>query len=281
MSKVLIIGCSSQLGKGLIKAYSNDQIFCTYFSNKVDEGIKLDLQNFVHLEDLILKLRPEVIINASAYTDVDGCEVNKERAYIINAEVVKHMVRTSRVIGAYFVHVSTDYVFDGEKGMYREADLPSPINYYGLTKLIGETYALSYDDSLVVRTSGVFGYKNNFPTFAMKSLHDGKEISAWDSYYSPIHADLLGKAIHNLEKMKKTGVIHIAGERVSRYELAIKIAEKINARNSLVKLVPPQNTLAKRPKDSSLDIAKAKDLLDFDFYSLDVNLDILIKGGNL
>ncbi|SAI84431.1 NAD(P)-dependent oxidoreductase [Saccharolobus solfataricus] len=92
-------------------------------------------------------------------TDVDKCEVEREKAYKINAEAVKHMVRASRVVEAYFIHVSTDYVFDGTKGNYKEDDLPNPINYYGLTKLLGETFALSYDDSLVIRTSGVFRHK--------------------------------------------------------------------------------------------------------------------------
>jgi dTDP-4-dehydrorhamnose reductase len=72
---------------------------------------------------------------------------------------VKHIVRASRVLEAYLIHISTDYVFDGKKGLYKEEDLPNPINYYGLTKLLGETYALSYDDSLVIRTSGVLGIK--------------------------------------------------------------------------------------------------------------------------
>lgn len=289
MTKILIIGGSGQLGNGLIKTYSKSEredgeekkrkkVIFTYFSTPMEGGIKLDLMDFTRVEDLILKLEPDVVINSSAYTDVDGCEVNKELAYKINAEAVKHIVRASRVIGSYLIHVSTDYVFDGEKGLYKEEDLPSPINYYGLTKLIGEAYVLSYDDSLLVRTSGVFGYKNNFPYYAKKSLEEGKEVYAWkDYYYSPIHADLLAEAISRLEEIRKTGIIHVSGERVSRYELALKIAEKLKVDRNMVKPSYPQNVKAKRPKDSSLDSSKAQSILGFDFYSLEANLNKLLS----
>lgn len=282
--KVLIIGASGQLGRGLTKVYRKSKgevhLQLTYNSTPVEGGVRIDVTDPTLLEDFILKHRPDVIINASAYTDVDGCEVNKNFAFLINSEAVRHMIRASRVVGAYFVHVSTDYVFDGEKGLYKEEDTPSPINYYGLSKLLGEAYALSYDDSLVVRTSGVFGYKANFPSLVLKNLKEGKEVYAWkDYFYSPIHADLLGEAIARLTEMRKTGIIHVGGERVSRFELALKVAEKIGVDKGLVKPSTPQNTKAKRPKDSSLDVGKAKALLSFDFFSSESNIKALLGEG--
>ncbi|MCY0860793.1 MAG: SDR family oxidoreductase [Sulfolobaceae archaeon] len=208
--------------------------------------------------------------------DVDGCERDKERAFKVNAEAVRHIVRVSRVVEAYLVHVSTDYVFDGERGNYREYDVPNPINYYGLSKLVGEGYALSYDDSLVVRTSGVFKHKG-FPVFVYKALKEGKEVHAFKGYYSPISAKLLANAIKELIEMRRTGIINVAGERVSRYELALKIAEMYGLDKSKVREVDEvKGWVAKRPLDSSLDISKAKGLLSMDFYSLEENLKYMV-----
>ncbi len=101
----------------------------TYSSTEVPGGVRLDVTDFPTLEDFVLKLRPDVIINATAYTDVDGCERDKEKAFKVNAEAVRHLVRVARVVEAYLVHVSTDYVFDGSRGNYSEQDTPNPINY--------------------------------------------------------------------------------------------------------------------------------------------------------
>jgi dTDP-4-dehydrorhamnose reductase len=188
---------------------------------------------------------------------------------------VKHIVRASRVVEAYLIHISTDYVFDGEKGLYKEEDLPNPINYYGLTKLLGETYALSYDDSLVLRTSGVFRHKG-FPIYVYKTLKEGKEVSAFKGYYSPISARKLAEAISELIDYRKTGILNVAGERVSRADLATKIKEKFNLPGVVKEVDNVKGWIAKRPFDSSLDISKAKKILSVDFYSLDENLRYMV-----
>lgn len=272
--RLLILGASGQLGSELSSLFPD--AIKTYSSSEVPGGVKLDVTDFPLLEDFILKVRPDIIINAVAFTDVDRCERDKERAFKVNAEAVRHIVRVSRVVEAYLVHVSTDYVFDGERGNYREYDVPNPINYYGLSKLVGEGYALSYDDSLVVRTSGVFKHKG-FPVFVYKALKEGKEVHAFKGYYSPISAKLLANAIKELIEMRRTGIINVAGERVSRYELALKIAEMYGLDKSKVREVDEvKGWVAKRPLDSSLDISKAKGLLSMDFYSLEENLKYMV-----
>jgi len=91
-----------------------------YNLNEIEYGYKLDLTNFSMVEDFILKKKPDIIINTAAITDVDKCETEKDIAYRVNVEVVKHIVRVVRVIEAYFIQISTDYVFDGQKGLYKE-----------------------------------------------------------------------------------------------------------------------------------------------------------------
>ena len=272
--KILIFGASGQLGLELSNILKGDLIK-VYNSNKIKDGYKLDLTNFSVVEDFILKKKPDIIINTAAITDVDKCETEKDIAYKVNAEAVKHIVRAARVIEAYFIQISTDYVFDGQKGLYKEEDLPNPINYYGLTKLLGDAYALSYDDSLVIRTSGIFRNKG-FPIYVYKTLKENKEVNAFKGYYSPISARKLAEAIDEIIQYRKTGIINIAGERISRYELALKIKEKYNLDGIIKEVDNVKTWIAKRPFDSSLDISKAKKLLSVDFYSLDENLNYMV-----
>jgi len=272
--KILIFGASGQLGLELSKILQGDLIK-VYNSNEIEDGYKLDLTNFSMVEDFILKKKPDIIINTAAITDVDKCETERDIAYKVNAEAVKHIVRAARVIEAYFIQISTDYVFDGQKGLYKEEDVPNPINYYGLTKLLGDIYSLSYDDALVIRTSGIFRNKG-FPIYVYKTLKENKEVNAFRGYYSPISARKLAEAINEIIQYRKTGIINIAGERISRYELALKIKEKFNLDGIIKEVDNVKSWVAKRPLDSSLDISKAKKLLSIDFYSLDENLNYMV-----
>ncbi|QKR00840.1 NAD(P)-dependent oxidoreductase [Metallosphaera tengchongensis] len=271
--KTLILGASGQLGIELSSLFP--EAIRTYSSSEVPGGVKLDVTDFQVLEDFILKVRPDVVVNATAYTDVDGCERDRERAMKVNSEAVRHVVRASRVVEAYLLHVSTDYVFDGGKGMYAETDLPDPVNYYGLSKLVGEAYALSYDDSLVVRTSGVFRHKG-FPVYAYNTLRKGGEVLAFKGYYSPISGKLLAEAIKELVETRRTGVIHVAGERVSRYELALRVAEAYDLPKNVKEVDEVRGWVAKRPFDSSLDVSRARKLVSVDFYSLEENLKHMV-----
>ncbi len=271
---VLIFGAGGQLGSELMKLFPE----ATGVYHTGSEGnLTLDITNFVRLEDIILKKRPKVIINTVALTNVDKCETEKGIANKINAESVRHIVRAAAVSRSYLVHVSTDYVFDGADGMYKENSIPNPINFYGLSKLLGDWAAQSYDDSLIVRTSGVFGYKSNYPRFVLSQLKEGKEVKAVESFYSPIHAKLLAEAILELTELRRTGIVNVSGPRISRYDLAVKIAEKISApTDKIFELDQSQMKWpASRPYDSSLDNTLSRRLIDNKFYDIDLNLDLL------
>src|SRR5579875_3812397 len=113
---VLVIGKDGQLGSELVRVIANSR----GTSRKNDASLYLDLKNSSAVQDLIMKEMPDVVINAAAFTDVDACETNKHEAFAINSAVVRSIARACSVIGSYFVHVSTDYVFDGQKGDYKE-----------------------------------------------------------------------------------------------------------------------------------------------------------------
>ncbi|AHC51902.1 dTDP-4-dehydrorhamnose reductase [Sulfolobus acidocaldarius SUSAZ] len=256
----LIIGGSGQLGQELGKLIKDSIL--TFSSRPIKGGIYLDTRNYIRVQDLIMKTKPEVIINTSAITDVDKCEVDRINAYSVNSLAVKHMVRAASITKSYFIQISTDYVFDGSRGNYNEDDLPNPLNYYGLTKLLGETYSSSYDYSLVIRTSGIYGSsKENFPLYVLKSLMKGSKVRAVrDMYYSPINVKQLAEAIVQLLPLRKTGILNIAGERVSRYDLALRIAKMSSLNENLIEAVNYEDMSweARRPKDSSLDSSTVK-----------------------
>lgn len=276
--KVLVIGKDGQLGSELVRIIGGSR----GTSRQKGSGIYLDLTNVNSIEDTILKEMPDVVINAAAYTNVDGCEENKRDAFLINGKAVGNMARACSVTDSYFIHISTDYVFDGANGNYTEDDTPNPVNYYGVSKLMGEAYALSYDDSLVIRTSGVYGIKMNFPLYVVKTLREGGTVNCIDSYYSPIHATLLAESIKELIEKRMYGILNVSGERLSRYDFALKIKKSLDIKTGNISLVNNSpNLKARRPYDSSLKNDKAKKILSTKFYDTDKAMEYISKYGEV
>ncbi|PYB68575.1 NAD(P)-dependent oxidoreductase [Thermoplasma sp. Kam2015] len=268
----LIIGKDGQLGSELMNII--DDAIGTSRREKSD--LHLDLRNTNSIEDTIMKVSPDVIVNAAAITDVDYCETHADEAYGVNSIAVKHIARAASVVGSYLIHISTDYVFDGSKGNYSESDIPNPINYYGLSKLMGEAFALSYDDSLVIRTSGVYGVKTNFPLYVAKTLRSGGTVTCIDSYYSPIHVRQLAFAIREIISRRLYGIIHVSGPRISRFDFATRIKERLGIDRGRIIMEGERKTLlAKRPYDSSLNNERAKRIIKYQFEDIDAGIEML------
>ena len=268
----MIFGAGGQLGRELSRIMPDAAAFV-----HSGPGHILHVDNAGELDDAFRSIQPDIVINASAMTDVDGCETDKNRAYAVNARAVLDIATLCRKHGSIFYHISTDYVFSGREGNYSESSIPDPINYYGFSKSMGDAFALSCENSLVIRTSGVYGYSRNFPMFVYQSLAAGKRVSVIKGFYSPIHARSLATAIADIAGNHEdlTGTINIAGERMSRMQLAQSIAGKFHLDSGLISEVDGIAGLrAARPFDSSLDISYAKSILKSDFYSLDHNLDL-------
>lgn len=267
--KVMILGAEGQTGRELCNMMDNP--IKVSHADKTG-NIRVEFKTPGESRKLILSKSPDIIVNTVALTNVDKCDKDMESAYRINASAVREISQAAGDIGAKLVHISTDYVFDGKNGNYKEISTPNPINYYGLSKLLGDCYAESASNSIIVRTSGVYGYSKNYPVFVYESLKAGKKISAIKGYYSPIHAYNLAKAVKELIEIEYTGLINIAGEKVSRYELAQKIAHNFSLKGQIEEIESSANLTAMRPFDSSLNIEKAQSFLNFDFSSLESNM---------
>ncbi len=238
----------------------------------------LDITDREKLLKTVSEVKPHAIIHTAAYTDVDGCEANRDLAWRVNAEATRSIAEASAENGSHMVYVSTDYVFDGEKGLYVEEEQTNPVNYYGFTKLKGEEYVKKYAmEWCIARTSVVYGWsptgKPNFATWVINSLKQGREVKALtDQYVSPTLNTNLAEMLLEIAERKITGVVHTAGAtRVSRHEHALKLAEAFDLKKELVKPATMSDIpwKAKRPRDSSLNVSKALNMLNAKPLSLD------------
>lgn len=270
MSSIIIFGSSGQLGRSLSSVLP-DAVPYSHSSNYK----YADVTDMERLKEIFAIEKPEIVINTSAFTNVDACELENERAFAVNSLGVRNIAILCRRYSSKLIHFSTDYVFRGDKGLYSENSVPAPINYYGFSKSMGDAYALSDQTSLVIRTSGIYGYGKNFPRFVYDNLRAGKTVSVIDNYYSPITADLLARSVKYIidQYPEMNGILNVAGERISRIDLARTIARTFDLDSQLIlKTQNLQSFKAARPYDSSLDISKGKKVIHIDFYSEEANM---------
>jgi dTDP-4-dehydrorhamnose reductase len=208
---ILVIGGKGMLGRDLMSilpsTLSNDEIF-GWDIEEVD--IREEESTLFKIE----KLRPDIVINIAAHTDVDGCESDEERAFAVNAEGARHVALGALKCGAKMVYLSTDYVFDGNKREpYLETDPPHPLNVYGRSKLKGEQYVQALlKDALIIRTQWLYGKSGkNFVTSILRQASEKKVLSIVnDQIGSPTYTVDLAKAIVVLIQYDARGIFHVA-----------------------------------------------------------------------
>ena len=269
MYKILVTGASGLLGSKVIdKSEAEYVVFPTHSTQQFSPcSLRMNITDENEVKSVFGKVKPNVVVHTAAETNVDECETHKEHALKVNADGTKNLAEACNQIGARILYISTDYVFDGEKGFYTEEDHPNPVNHYGLTKLKGEKYVQELCSSFaILRTSVLYGVhpqKPNFAKWIITALKEGKSIHVVEDHYnSPTLADNLAEAIVEIIGRELEGLYHTAGnERISRYEFALKIAEAFDLEASLVKPVKMDDLKgwkAKRPKDSSLCVDKVQ-----------------------
>ena len=287
--KFLVTGSAGLVGQqvtsDLVK--NNQEVFSCFHEEHPSFGnpIKLDLCNSEQIKETIQKVKPEVIIHLAALTNVDLCETEKELAYLLNAKSTEALAKQSASLDAFFVYVSTDYVFDGTKPLKKENDKPNPLGYYGKTKLDGEIFLNNLASSwAIARTSTPFGLhpkKKSFPVWIKENLESQKQIKVLtDQFTSPTYVPNLSKMLIEVATKKITGTIHLAGAtRISRYDFAVMIAEKLNLDKSLLLKAESEEMSwkAKRPLDSSLDVSWANEILEEKPQIIEESLNLFIK----
>ena len=232
--------------------------------------VKFDVSNKELVNEAFKRVKPDFVVHAATLTDVDKCELNKELAWKINVEGTRNIVEAAKGVGSFLIYISTDYVFNGEKGLYIELDKPDPINYYGLTKLEAEKLVKASDEYFIARPSVIYGStpaagKVNFALWLIEALRKREHVRiVTDQWNTPtLNTNLAEMTLEAVER-KLTGTFHLCGAtRVSRFEFAQLIAETFDLDKNLIDpaLSSQFSWPAKRPMDSSLDTSKAQQTL--------------------
>lgn len=288
MKEALVTGACGLLGQYLVnrlelsyKVIAIDKAPNVFGVNKNLIFIRMDLSEPGAISNLITDYSPDIIYNCAAFTDVDGCEINRESAFELNVGLVEELASAH---SGRIVHFSSDYVFNGNNGPYSEDDKTDPLGYYGLTKLESEKVILkSGSDHLIVRTNVLFGVgihvKLNFIMWLIKTL--GREVTikiVTDQYNNPIHADNLAEAAIEAEEAGIKGILHIAGgSYLSRYEIAVKTAEHFGFDKDLIQPVKTAQLgqTAPRPMRGGLKIDLARKLLKCRLLDFDEALGLI------
>ncbi|HDK5741006.1 TPA: dTDP-4-dehydrorhamnose reductase, partial [Clostridioides difficile] len=258
--KILITGCNGQLGKELVNQLksinqSMNQPKYTILATTRDD---LDISNQTNVDNFIFHNKPNVVINCAAYTKVDACEDNIEVAYKINSLGVRNLVIASEKVNAKFVHISTDYVFNGfSKYPYREDNKTEPNSVYGKSKLMGEKFVEQFSHKyFILRTAWLYGDGNNFVKTMIKLSLENKEVNVVnDQFGSPTSTVDLAKVIIRIMETENYGVYHATCEgQCSWYDFAKKIFElkKINIKVNPIKSNDFKSNV-QRPQYSVLD----------------------------
>ena len=272
--RLLITGASGLLGSRLVEVAidAGHDVYATYNSHPVvgRNTRFLDILDKEALNKCLTESSPNVVIHTASLTDVDLCEEKPDLARWVNEVAAQNIARTCRQTGSYLVHLSTDYVFDGQRGHYGEGDVPNPIDEYGRSKLAGEReVALQCQSYCIARTSVLFGwgrtYRHNFATWVHEKLSAGQRVNVVSAQYaSPTLNTDLARMLIEVAERRIHGILHLAGStRVSRYEFAVLLAKQFGFNESLLTPVQAGATQwkARRPFDSSLNVSKAQEML--------------------
>ena len=260
MKKILVTGANGQLGQCLQKISSQFEEFEFIFT----DSETLDITNKEEVNDFFWQNAPDFCINAAAYTAVDLAETDIEKAFLVNADGTENLAEACAENNAQFIHVSTDYVFDGENNLaYTEEDFTNPLGVYGASKLAGDELALEVNPcSVILRTSWVYSeFGKNFVKTMLNLFATKEELNiVADQFGQPTNANDLAEAIMKIIKSEKItpGIFNFSNlGRISWFDFAEKIAELSDAKIKLNAIETSQYpTPAKRPKNSVLVLDK-------------------------
>ena len=282
--KILVTGSNGLLGQKLVQLLIHnaaiDLIATSRGQNKLSQlvpelhFISLDVTQPQQVEKVISVERPTHIIHTAALTNVDECELNPETCWSINVEAVKHIVAACQKYQVHLIHLSTDFVFDGEAGPYTEEALPNPVSYYGKSKAAAEEIVKSSTDLnwAIIRTVLVYGIvhdygRTNIVLWVKNSLEAQQTIQVVnDQFRTPTLAEDLALACWLVADQNAEGIYHISSkEIITPYQMALQVADYFNLDKSYIKEANASNFSqpARRPPATGFIITKAETELGF------------------
>ncbi|MBI4055157.1 MAG: SDR family oxidoreductase [Elusimicrobia bacterium] len=288
--KVLVLGATGELGGALLRValrpeFRNLQLTGTYCQRPMQDFLFLDLENPASIERAFSTTQPQISVLCSALTAVDYCEVHPKEARQVNVKGVESVLESCRRHGTVPVYLSTEYVFDGKSGPYREEDPPHPISVYGCTKWEAEQQVLREPEGLVVRTTVLYSYNPNSKTFLMqllRNLTQSKKMPVPNDQFShPTYTPDLAGIILELIGRKKSGLYHLVGpDYVPRSEFAFRIARIFGLDPALIvpKSTQEMGQKAPRPLQAGLVTEKVVRELGRPLVGIEEGLRCVEKG---
>jgi len=287
---VLITGVNGMLGQNIVNEFAYDHVIhglditpSIYNAENIHVA-QLDLTNRTQLEAYISKTRPDSIIHTAAYTNVDRAEEQAEVAFAVNGDVPHNIAQISEKLDIPMVHISTDYVFSGESGPYREDDSTDPKGKYSESKLAGEVAVLeSGAINAVIRPNILYGHGRNltssFVDWLINELRQEKPVRIVDDQFNnPTYAARLASLIRTVIEKEAWSIWHFGSkEVVSRYTFALKIADTFGLSSALINAISTValNQKAPRPMRSGLICEKLNKELGFPILPISEELALL------
>jgi len=291
--KLLITGGGGFLGGNIIResasgfdVISVDSRIQRYDQFNLETAVQ-DLTDSRGLDRLLEKFRPDVIVHTAAISDIDYCEAHKDVAEKVNIGVTRRIAEYCSRENIRLIYFSSDSVFDGTKSAYVEEDSPSPLHYYGETKVQGEHIISSILEKWnIIRPSLIMGLPvedsgNSFLWKMIKNLKNGSKVAfPAEEIRTPVDAVTLSRAVLELAGSEINGFFHLSGNTVlNRYDMALKICSFLGYNPSLVEAKKPvvDTGRATRPADVSLDNSKAGRILKTPMKTLEEGLELIIS----
>lgn len=293
--KILVTGSNGLLGQKLTELLITDQsikLVATARGKSVlsvspGEFHALDISDLEEVKRVVSAIKPDVIINTAAMTQVDQCETDREACWNANVTAVENLIKACAENHIHLVHVSTDFIFDGSHGPLDETEAPNPVNYYGESKLAAEqAIQKSSIDWSILRTVLVYGItqdmsRSNIVLWVKNSLEQGKTIQVVnDQWRTPTLAEDLAMGCYLAAKKKAKGIYHISGKDfLTPFDIAIQTAEYFKLDKSLIKATDSTQFTqpAKRPAKTGFIIDKARKDLGYEPHSFREGIEVLAK----
>ena len=295
MKTVLITGSNGLLGQKLVAQLQKDPNYKLIATSKGVNRIssisgfiyeELDITNSAEVANICKKYRPDVLINTAAMTNVDACEDDKEGCWKMNVNAVEYLLAACEKHNTHLIHLSTDFVFDGEDGPYSEGDIPKPLSYYGESKFASEKVLQNseYKKWAIARTIIVYGLveqmsRSNIVLWAKGALEKGDPINVVDDQFrSPTLAVDLAKGCILIADKQAKGIYHLSGkDMMSILELVYRVADFYELNKSSISAIKSitLNQTAKRPPKTGFILDKAIRELGYDPATFEEGLAIV------
>ncbi len=277
IKKILVTGSNGMLGKDLVdflKSYEFDLYGLNRkrdYNLAKDKSILCDLVDFEKLNEVLNTIDPDIIIHCAAIVDVDLCEKDKKLSNKINVESTKQLALYKPEI-TKFIYISSDSVFCGQKGNYKEDSKKDPINYYAKTKSLAEDEILTANNNHIIIRTNIYGFHKekgkSLVEWALGEVFENRKIKGFDDvYFNPVYTMQLSKVIYDLVIKNFTGTINIGSNKaLSKYEFLLRVLKTLQLKEYLIEAISvEQGTLTTlRPKNTTLNTTFLKETLNYE-----------------